>query len=210
MIHVNWWVNKTIHQQYLCVSLGTCRYDNSSTYYKTAITTLLTHWSYCSLLSSHRKPYCNLTLEVVWDSARSYPPVFNNVCRIYQNVFEITDARKNNDENMFNTLRPRQNGRHFADDTFKRIFLKENVRISIKISLKFVPKSPIDNIPAFCQIMVWCRPGDKPLSLAMMVSLLTHICVAGPQWVNFAVNTIVRCSNLYTRWWPSSSEGLRR
>ena len=35
-----------------------------------------------------------------------------------------------------NTLRPRQNGRHFADDTFKRIFLNENVAISIKMSLK--------------------------------------------------------------------------
>ena len=45
----------------------------------------------------------------------------------------------------FNTLRPRQNGRRFADDTFKRIFLNENVRISIKISLKFVPKGPINN-----------------------------------------------------------------
>ena len=33
----------------------------------------------------------------------------------------------------FNTLRPRQNGRRFADDTFKCIFLNENVRISIKI-----------------------------------------------------------------------------
>ena len=49
---------------------------------------------------------------------------------------------------MFNTLRPSQNGRRFADDTFKRIFLKENVGISIKISLKFVPKGPINNIPA--------------------------------------------------------------
>ena len=38
-----------------------------------------------------------------------------------------------------NTLRPKQNGRHFADDTFKRIFLNLNVRYSIKISLKFVP-----------------------------------------------------------------------
>ena len=47
-----------------------------------------------------------------------------------------------------NTLRPRQDGRHFADDTFKRIFLNENVRISIKISLKFVAKGPINNIPA--------------------------------------------------------------
>ena len=49
---------------------------------------------------------------------------------------------------MVYTLRPRQNGRRFADDTFKRIFLNENVRISIKISLKFVPKGPINNNPA--------------------------------------------------------------
>ena len=44
----------------------------------------------------------------------------------------------------FNTLRPRQNGRHFADDIFKCIFLKENVRISINISLDFVPYGAID------------------------------------------------------------------
>ena len=51
-------------------------------------------------------------------------------------------------ENWFNTLRPRQNGRPFADDIFKCIFLNENVWIPIKISLKFVPKGPINNIPA--------------------------------------------------------------
>ena len=42
--------------------------------------------------------------------------------------------------NILNTLRPRQNGRHFADDIFKCIFLNENVWIPIEISLKFVPK----------------------------------------------------------------------
>ena len=63
-----------------------------------------------------------------------------------------------------NTLRPRQNGRHFADDTFKRIFLNDNVRISIKISMKFVPKGHIINISALVQIMAWRRLGDKPLS----------------------------------------------
>ena len=84
----------------------------------------------------------------------------------------------------FNTLRPRQNGRSFADDTFKSIFLNENVRISIKISLKFVPKVSINNIPALVQIMAWRRLGDKPLSEPMMVGLLTHICVTRPQWVN--------------------------
>ena len=41
-----------------------------------------------------------------------------------------------------------QNGRRFADDIFKCIFLKENIRIPIGISLKFVAKGPINNIPA--------------------------------------------------------------
>ena len=36
-------------------------------------------------------------------------------------------------------------------------FLNENVRISIKISLKFVPKGPINNNPALVQIMARCR-----------------------------------------------------
>ena len=82
-----------------------------------------------------------------------------------------------------NTLRPGQNGRHFADNTFNRIFVNENVRISIKISLKFVPKGPINNIPALVRIMAWRQPGNKPLSEPMMVSLLMHICVTRPQWV---------------------------
>ena len=87
------------------------------------------------------------------------------------------------DNLWLNTLRPRQNGRRFADDTLKRIFLIENIRISTKNPLKFVPKGLINNIPALVLIMAWRRPGDKPLSEPMMVSLLTHICVARPQWV---------------------------
>ena len=35
-----------------------------------------------------------------------------------------------------------------ADDVFKSIFLNEKFVILIKISLKFVPKGPIDNNPA--------------------------------------------------------------
>ena len=83
----------------------------------------------------------------------------------------------------FNTLRPRQNGRHFADDIFKCIFLNEIAWIPIKISLKCVPQGPINNIPALVQIMDWCRPGDKPLFGPIMVRLPTHICVTRPQWV---------------------------
>ena len=37
-------------------------------------------------------------------------------------------------------------------------------------------------------IMAWCRPGDKPLSEPMMVSLTTHICVTRPQWVKIFIS----------------------
>ena len=76
---------------------------------------------------------------------------------------------------MVNTLRPRQNGRHFPNSIFKCIFLNQNLWISINISLKFVSHGPIDSIPALVQIMAWRRPGDKPLSEPMVVSLLTYI-----------------------------------
>ena len=72
------------------------------------------------------------------------------------------------------TFEAETNGRHFADAIFKCIFLNENAWISLNISMKFVPKVRINNIPALVQIMAWRRPGDKPLSEPMMVSLPTH------------------------------------
>ena len=47
-----------------------------------------------------------------------------------------------------NTSRPRQNGCQFPDDILARIFLNESILISIKISLKFVPDGPVNNIPS--------------------------------------------------------------
>ena len=93
---------------------------------------------------------------------------------------------------LINTLRPRQNAQIFPDDIFKCIFLNENVYVSIKISLKFVPKGHINYTPALVQIMAWCWPGNKPLSETVMVSLLTHICVTQP-W------------DYYTEIWNSSA-----
>ena len=58
------------------------------------------------------------------------------------------------------TLGPRQNGRHFPDDILKCNFLSENVSISIKISLKSVPKGPI-NDSALVQITAWRRSGSR-------------------------------------------------
>ena len=63
-----------------------------------------------------------------------------------------------------------------ADDNLKCILLNKNDIIPIQISLKFVPKNPIDYKPVLVQVMAWRRTGDKPLPELMLTSLLTHIC----------------------------------
>ena len=73
---------------------------------------------------------------------------------------------------------------------FKCIFMNVNVWILVKMSLKFVPKGPINIISSLVQIMAWGRPGEKPLSEPIMVRSLTHICVTWPQWVNTAFHAI--------------------
>ena len=67
-------------------------------------------------------------------------------------------------QSVLKTLRPRQNGCHFPEG----IFLNWNVWILIKISLEFIPKGPINNIPALVQIMAWHWIGDQTLSEPMM------------------------------------------
>ena len=55
-----------------------------------------------------------------------------------------------------------------TDNIFKSIFLNENDRILIQISLKFVPRSPIDNKPTLVEVMDWRGTGDKPLPEPML------------------------------------------
>ena len=55
-----------------------------------------------------------------------------------------------------------------SDDNFKCIFLNENDRILIQISLKFVPKSAINNKPALAQVMAWRLFAAKPLPEPML------------------------------------------
>ena len=45
-------------------------------------------------------------------------------------------------------ISPGHNGRHFADDHFRCIFVNEISCILIKIPLMFIPKGPINNNPA--------------------------------------------------------------
>ena len=69
---------------------------------------------------------------------------------------------------QFNSSPPGLNDHHFTDDIFKSISLNEKTWIVIKILLKFVPKRPINNIPALVKVMAWRRTGDQPSSEPML------------------------------------------
>ena len=67
--------------------------------------------------------------------------------------------------------------------TFSNAFSRmKKVTSLIRISLKFVPLGPINNIPTLVQIMAWRRSSEP-----MMDTLLRHICVTRSQWVNCMV-----------------------
>ena len=173
--------------------------------YRTQVGPMLAPWTLPSGRLWIQCPFYDLSLQLLQSlkEFRSKPRHTDTVCAVPHYILSAINTMAKNYETslycpsdvlkltksgflvrQFNTLRPRQNRRHFADAIFKCIFLNENARISLKISLTFVPKVRINNIPALVQIMAWHRPGDKPLSEPMMVSLLTHICVTRPQWVN--------------------------
>ena len=97
-----------------------------------------------------------------------------------------------------------------TDDTFKCIFLNENVWISIKISMKFVSKGTINNTPALVQIMAWLRLGIKPFSEPMVVRLPSNICVTRPQWVEWWLRNTCHQTGSFpsSRWRHNERDGV--
>ena len=142
---------------------------------------ITTHWASCSHHKCMRCLYVKCSCNVWHLFGIKAVAIPTRMIYKHHMLYQISQHTATP---LINTLRPRQEGRHFPDDISKCIFLNENVWILIKISLKFVPQRTIENIPALVQIMAWQQPGDKSLSAPMMVSLLTHICVTRPQLVN--------------------------
>ena len=81
-------------------------------------------------------------------------------------------------------------GRDKMADIFQTIFSNafswmKMYEFWLRFHRYFIPRGPINNIPAVVQIMACRRPGDKPLYEPVMVKLMTHICVIRPQWVKY-------------------------
>ena len=90
----------------------------------------------------------------------------------------------------------------------------ENVWILIKVSLKFVPRGAINNIPALVQMMAWRLPGDKPLSEPMLVRLHINASLGLSELVNLDNKVSEKCDTfslscshpyLTQTWWGSLS-----
>ena len=111
----------------------------------------------------HQQPYYWLCKIYVGRSVSSTRKDFNYLCRFSM-------------KSWFNSSTPGPNGRHFADDRFRCIFVNKKFCILMKRSLNFVPKYPIDNNPALVYIMAWRWTGDKPLFEPILIKSLTYIC----------------------------------
>ena len=93
--------------------------------------------------------------------------VYNTLCSFLMNLLSWSSCHQS-----LNRLRSRQNCRSFSDDIFNCIFLNENVWISLKVSLKFVFKVRIRNIPALVQIN-----GLVPTSYYLKQWWLVYWCI---------------------------------
>ena len=150
------------------------------------------------MLVDHNGPYFMILLWISKVSGTSISIIHQSTVSmlhgiIYEWLYVLCNLNKYY-RKTFNTLRPRQNGHHFTDNIFRCIFVNENFCTLIKFSLKFVPQVSIDNNPVMVLIMAWRRPGSKPLSEPMVVSLMRHICVTQPQWVNTSCTVV--CNKL--------------
>ena len=50
----------------------------------------------------------------------------------------------------------------------EHIFMNEKLCVLNQISLKFVPKGPIDNKSSLVQEMAWCWAGNRPFPQPML------------------------------------------
>ena len=136
------------------------------------------------MLISVPKSFWNLAQSIVMIlgcSVQNFKTFWQIRIKLWTNAFWVLPQHEFQ-RDILNSSPPGQNGRLFAENIFRCIFMNEKFYILIKISLKFVPKGPIDNNPALVQIMAWRRIGDKPLS-EQILTRFTDAYTRG-RWVN--------------------------
>ena len=141
------WVNWRIHEFGWCIF--SFPYKNSTLKYVTVLSHDGAGYLFCFSKTSKFPTKSNPSPSTLYNTNYRQPE-----CLLKSLVMvRAAETSKLHIPGLFNTSMPRQNGRHFADDLLKCIFLNENVWNSIKISLK----GPNNNTPTLVQIMAWRR-----------------------------------------------------
>ena len=90
-----------------------------------------------------------------------------------------------------NSLSPRQNCHHFADDIFKCIFVSKNIWIHLRFHWSLFIRF---ELPVFQHWFRLWLDADKATSHYLnnwWFTLLTHTCVTWPQWVKIHVSDVI-------------------
>ena len=91
-------------------------------------------------------------------------------------------------EPQLTTERQEQNGRHFAEDILKCIYVRD--KFCILISIKFILEGPVDNMSALVPVMAWRRTGDKLLHGPMLTNLYDRVLTPWvPQYLAISAGT---------------------
>ena len=76
----------------------------------------------------------------------------------------------------------------------------------------FNPRGLVNDNPALVKLMAWRRPEDKLLYEPMMISLLAHIYVTRPQWINIVMQERNGCcfanKTFWTHFWWENGGSL--
>ena len=129
---------------------------------------IITHWPGCNV----PMPYFNLVIMAYPQKDISFHFPSPCVCRyniIYRQCIIVVQTSVARHSVVVNTLRPRQESRHFSDGKFKSIFLYYTCGLFDWISLKLVLETSVYNTSTLVWIAAWRWTGDKPLSESKIV-----------------------------------------
>ena len=109
---------------------------------------------------------------VVWEKYRNYDCKWSGIRTSVDSILINVIVAGPTQQELISSSPFGQNGYHFTDDSFKCIFKNEKFCILIQISLKFVPKGPIESKSELLQVMAWRWTGDKPLPEPMLTQFI--------------------------------------
>ena len=162
--------------------------------HKTAITPLLAHWSYHSLLLSQRSYVCDFVFKENKVSSSAAKIVIKCYFHQFEMLLKVVMCDVWCSHCCYNSLVPGRFYWNFGKIIFKLILMIGGWAIFKKIALRWMSQDRIDDKSTLVQVMAWCRQATSHyLSQCWPRSVLPYG-VTRPQWVNSLVPGSCSCN----------------